>query len=268
MILFSFLGIFGCQKKMISSKPTAEEIFAANKKMTILNPIELENQHTIITLDIPVMKLSGTVDAWAIKGQGTFIKTELPGIGIQKMGYVQAADLVWSMDPMTGNKILSGKEKQSQIHNFEDGFLDMEERFLAATYVGVETVNDSKAYKITATDRTKTPVTLFFDAKTLYLIRKDSTLNVNGGEIISNMYFDEFQNIEGNIVATKLTTSMMNMEQVMTIKILESNLSETPTIAIPEEIQELLNDRLAPPDPVPPARPDSDSPEENMDSEE
>ena len=266
MIIFSFLGLFGCPKKTLSSNPTAEEIFAANEKNTILNPMEIENQHTVITLEIPTIKLTGTVDAWAIKGEGTYIETELPKIGLQKMGYVKAEDLVWSMDPMTGNKILSGKEKKSQIQNFEDGFLNTSEQYLDATYVGIETINDSKAYKVTATDRMDTPVTLYFDKETLYLVRKDSTLNVNGGEVISNMYFDDFKNIEGNIVATRLTMNMMNMEQVMIINTLESNLSETPTISVPEEIQEILKERMSPPDPDSP--PPEPALEENQNSEE
>ena len=251
MIIFSFLGFFGCPKKMISSPPTPEEIFALNQKNTILNSTEIQNQHTVINLDIPVMKLSGKVDAWFVKEEGTYAVTELPGIGTQKMGYVKASDLVWSMDPMTGNKILSGKEKKSQINNFEETFLDMNARFLEATYAGLETINESMAHKITAKDRMDVPVTLYFDTENFYLIRKDSTLMVNGGEIISNMYFDDFQTIEGNIIATKLTINMMNMEQIMTIEILESNLEKTPTISIPTEIQELLEERKAPKEATP-----------------
>ena len=246
MILFSFLGFFGCPKKMISSPPTPEEIFALNQKNTIFNSTEIQNQHTIIDLDIPVMKLSGKVDAWFVKDEGTYAVTELANIGTQKMGYVKASDLVWSMDPMTGNKILSGKEKQSQVNNFEETFLEMNERFLEATYVGIETINETKAHKITAKDRMDVPVTLYFDTENFYLIRKDSTLMVNGGEIISNMYYEDFQTIEGNIIATKLKINMMNMEQIMTIESLKSNLENPPTISIPQEIQELLEERKAP----------------------
>ena len=39
---------------------------------------------------------------------------------------------------------------------------------------------------------------------------------------------------------------MMNMEQIMTIESLESNLEDPPTISIPKEIQELLEERKAP----------------------
>jgi|GEM_PF-5321068 len=270
MIIFSFLSFLGCPKNNLSSPPLPEEIFALHEKNTVLNPVILQNQYSLVEMSIPKMQFKAQLEAWFIKDEGSYIITEIPNIGKQESGYHKAQDIVWSINPLEGDDILSGFAKKNQIMLFENVFLPLKEQYREPEYIGMETVNDISVHKVKAKDRMDNLVYLYFDDETFYLRQTESTLIINGGEILSNAYFTDFITIEGNIFAQKTTLNVMNIDQEISLITLKNNLQETPKIAIPSQIQELLEERIAPPvEPKPEeTKPEETPPEQNPSSPE
>ena len=73
----------------------------------------VEGIRTTVTMELPAMGMSMTVNSAVRRPNQIIIDSEIPGVGAMRQGYDGAT--AWSVDPMQGPRILSGLEAAALV---------------------------------------------------------------------------------------------------------------------------------------------------------
>lgn len=140
--------------------------------------------------------LTGTAKMWWSRAGGYYIATEMPGVGLMKIG--GAAGKVWGDDPVNGLRVLSGKEaEQSDWSSVPCLAHEWRKHFKTAKTVAVKDDGGAKLAEVELVSPLGDKVVLRVDLKTKLPAAQSFTQANPLGDMPVTVKFSDYREVEG-----------------------------------------------------------------------
>jgi len=165
--------------------------------------------------------------------------TTIPGVGAIQIGY--DGTTAWSLDPMQGPRVLTGKEADEIIEQADPraGALSAE-LFTAVQTVADTTMNGERCFLVKLNWKSGRETFDCFSAASGLLVGSKSIQETQMGKIPVTTLYNDYKKFGDFMVPTKTVNSMMGQEQVMTVSEVQVGTGAGVTIAPPAEIKALV----------------------------
>lgn len=164
-------------------------------------------------------------------------------VNVEAMGMVvlqgKSGDVVWSINPMEGSKILEGGEKAAMLRQSSiEPYLNWKDFFASAEVAGEEDVDGDACYKVVLTPKDGDAETVYF-SKASGLITQ-TTGSQQGMEVTSKV--GDYKEVDGVKIAHSIVSEGGAMNITITYDSIEQNVDiEDGKFDVPEEIKALQN---------------------------
>lgn len=164
--------------------------------------------------------------------------TTIPGVGAIQVGY--DGTTAWSVDPMQGPRVLSGKE-MDEIREEADprAAARVPELFSSLQTVADTTMGGEQCYLVKLTWKSGRETFDCYSAKTNLLVGSKNVQQTAMGAIPVTSLYSDYKKFGDFTMATKTVQSMMGQQQVMTITAVEVGTGAGVAITAPPEIKTL-----------------------------
>ena len=202
---------------------------------------KIKNTQTKGTLEFPAAGLKGTLSVYGAEPAKMYSETELEGVGVIKNG--TDGETAWEVNPLTGARIMTGAERDgflraAALHS-ELKWKDLYEK---SEVKGTEDVDGKTCYKVVFTPKegAGSPETKYFDKQSGLLTKVTATVNSPMGDIATESYPTNYQEVDGLKLPFKTTQKVLTQEIVITIDTVKFNV-EIPKdrFDLPAEIKTL-----------------------------
>jgi len=165
--------------------------------------------------------------------------TTIPGVGNIQLGY--DGTTAWSMDPMQGPRILSGKELD-EVREEADPRASARtpDLFTAVQTVGDTTMSGERCYLVKLTWKSGRETYDCYSAASGLMVGSKSVQQTAMGAIPVTTEYADYKKFGDFMMPTKTTQSMMGQQQVMTISSVDVGTGAGVTIAPPPEVAALI----------------------------
>lgn len=226
----------GVAQDTTNSGVTAEQVLDGYVK-AIGGKEKLESfssRRTKATLSMPQVGLSGEMTITQKAPNLYRMEMELPGVG--KMIQVSDGKQVMDKNPLTGERMLSGAEKDTVMmeatFNAEANWRKL---YKTVKYEGREDVNGTPCHKVSVESAAGSKRTMFYDASTGLLKKISAVVSTPQGDLATESLIDEYKETDGVKYAAKTSMTVLGQKQVIEIESIEHDV-EIPenTFAIPK----------------------------------
>jgi hypothetical protein len=193
------------------------------------------------TVQVVEMGAKGTMAVVAAPERDMVMTLEIPGIGKSVHGV--KGDLVWEIDPMTGSRIVTGKERAATLREATfNSDLVWKQLYPKAELAGIVEFAGTQAYKVVLTASDGDTVTRYFAKDTKLPIGIDKIAETQMGKVPSSTTLSDYREVAG----IKYPHAMAMKTGPITIKIavdkIEPNVALAPsTFEVPDAIKALSN---------------------------
>ncbi len=189
-------------------------------------------------LSMPAAGMEATFEMLQLAPNRMQMVTTIPGIGTIQVGY--DGTIGWSVNPMQGPRLLSGKELD-QIR--DEANLQMATRS-PEMYTAVQTVADTtmggeRCYLIKMTWKSGRETFDCFSPTTAYMVGSKTVQETGMGAVPVTTLFSEYKKFGDMTVPTRTVLEVMGQQQIVTIKSVEVGTGAGLAIKPPAEIQAL-----------------------------
>jgi len=190
-------------------------------------------------LNMAAAGINATFEMVQIQPSRMRMVTTIPGVGEILVGY--DGTTAWSVDPMQGPRVLSGKEKL-EIQEEADPRASVRsmELISKAETVADTTMGTERCYLVKLSWKSGRETFDCYSPATGLLVGSKSVQSTAMGEIPVATIYSDYKKFGDFMVPTKVTQSMMGQQQVMTISSVEVGTGAGMTIVAPPEIQALI----------------------------
>jgi len=190
-------------------------------------------------LSMPAQGITGTVEISASRPNKTLLKAEIAGIG--KLESAFDGERAWTVDPITGPMLLTGKQLDQARFDaaFDSTFLDPA-RYTSLTAAGVATFDGRKAYRIDAVNALGDKSTEYFDVETGLHAGTVSTRETPMGPIEVTAYMRDYRKAGESLQPHELVQTMMGVEQVIKLQQIEFNTVAPGAFVMPPAVKALI----------------------------
>lgn len=201
---------------------------------------QIQSTRATGALLMPAQNITGTVELFSARPNKMLLKAEIPGVGKLESGF--DGERGWSMDPITGPTLLSGKElTQAKFDaSFDGPFENLEARYASMSVAGVETFDGRKAARINAVNVHGDKSAEFFDVETGLHAGSIATRETMMGPLEVTTFLRDYRRVHGGLEPHVLVQKMMGVEQVVRIDKIEINVVKPETFALPPAIKALI----------------------------
>lgn len=148
------------------------------------------------TLSVPSQGINGSVELYIKWPNKVYTVATLSGLGELQDGF--DGQIGWGKNPFTGLREKSGTELAITKREADQNALaNWKTYFTKAEITGSEKVGDSDTYVVKFTKGDEKPVTMYFDKKTFYVVRQDSTQESPEGTFPVSSYDSDFRTVDG-----------------------------------------------------------------------
>ena len=164
--------------------------------------------------------------------------TTIPGVGAIQVGY--DGTTAWSVDPMQGPRVLSGKEFD-EIREEADprAAARVPELFSALQTVADTTMGGEQCYLVKLTWKSGRETFDCYSAKSGLMVGSKNVQQTAMGAIPVTSLYTDYKKFGDFMMATKTVQSMMGQQQVMTVTTVEVGTGAGVAINAPSEIKAL-----------------------------
>lgn len=191
------------------------------------------------TISFPANGMSGALEVFASRPNKSVQKLELPGVGEMKEGF--DGKVAWSMSPMTGPMIASGKELEERaFYSHFDGSLDAASRYASMKTLEKTTFEGRPVYKVALTRKDGGEDIEFYDVET-GLKAGGTTQRTNPmGTVSVTSAVSEYKKFGDLMHPTVLKQSLTGVQIVTTITSVEYDKVDPMVFELPAEIKALV----------------------------
>jgi hypothetical protein len=185
--------------------------------------------------------LTVNMDAYQARAGNKFVvKMEIPGMGNMGMGY--DGQTAWSTNPMSGPKILEGKELAETLRQYDFEYnLNFIRMFASMATVGRDTVNGESCIEVRmVTQRGDEVLNCFADDDGI-LIGGTAHIATEAGIAESQMTFSDYRDFGGIKMPTVTSMSVMGQQIEIRVKSITTEPIDASMFALPPEIAALKN---------------------------
>ncbi len=191
------------------------------------------------TFSIPAMGVSGEV--LVVRGPDGAMTTQIsiPGMGEMLSGFTD--DVGWSMDPMTGARLLEGaeldamREQADRLYEVRDASL-----FESFETVAERDYDGEACWEVKYTTKTGRDMSECFSKDSGLIIASITTQESPMGEIEVVSRIGDYERFGDIMVPTSVTQDMMGQQQVVTISSVEYGDVDTGLLEPPAAIKTLM----------------------------
>lgn len=191
-------------------------------------------------LSMPAQGITGTVEISAARPNKTLLKAEITGIG--KLESAFDGQHAWTIDPITGPMLLTGKQLDQAKFDavFDSTFLDAA-RYTSLALNGTATFDGKKAQRVDAVNALGDKSTEYFDVETGLHIGSVSTRETPMGTVEVTSTMRDYRKIpNGTLQPHQLVQKMMGVEQIITLDKYEFNTVPAGAFAMPPAVKALV----------------------------
>lgn len=244
------------------TSPTAKDVFARHLD-AIGGAAALESKSSMSStgsIELPAVKLKGSLKMSAMKPDLVIVETELPGIGATAQGF--DGTVGWSIDPMRGPSLMGDKEV-AQVRRDGDFRRDL---VLAndpgtSKVLGLVEFEGTPCWQVSIDVPTGTPVSQLYAKDTGLMRGMAMSASTPMGELPIVLVMDEYLDFGGVRMATRSTTKVMGQVQVMTIDSVEWNAVPASAFEPPAPIRALKDAKAKQAQSAPAAAPPAAAPQ-------
>lgn len=199
-----------------------------------------ESVHTTGSVDIPMAGLKGTMEVFAATGGNLLIKVNIPGFGEQLTGLHDG--IGWSIDPMSGPKLIEGEQLDSLIEQSDpQNALKYKDHYSTITYVGETEFNGQKVHQIDYVNKKNGRTsTEYYAIKSGLLAGSVATSDSEMGEITVTTTVNEYKDFGGVQMPSKTTQKMGPMSMSMTTNAAAFNDVDDSIFTLPDSVKALV----------------------------
>lgn len=218
--------------------PPAEEILeryveAIGGRDVVLEP---ESSRATGTFAMPSAGLTGTMTTMGSEPDRMLLQIELPGIGTMRTGY--DGEVGWSIDPMTGARILESgelagiKDQANELAQVRDPSL-----FTSVETIGTSEVDGEACHQVKLAWKSGRESVDCYSADTGLLLTTTATQKSPMGSIEVMTRFSDYQEFGGIRMPTRIAQDVMGQSIVMTIESVEFDVVDDDAFDLPPEIE-------------------------------
>lgn len=200
----------------------------------------LKTSKTTGSMEMVGSPLKGTIEG--ANAEGKYIVTiNFTGIGKIQLGY--DGTTVWSMDPMSGARIITGVERSQNLRqNDPQAPVKWREMYSKYELKGTEDLDGKKVHVVSLVDVDGVPETRYFDAATGYMVKSVSVAKTQQGDVPAEVTMTEYTDYGG----FKMPKVLILKQGPQTFKVTTASFEVNPTIdpavfALPDDIKKLVD---------------------------
>jgi len=198
------------------------------------------------TVEFVSQGVKGAMTRYAADPDQTYTVLDIEGVGKIEMG--ASGGVAWEKSAILGPRVLSGEEKAQALR---EGTLNAElnwrKLYSKAETAGVETIDGEECYVVVMTPKEGRPETTYYQKKTGFAVRTNTTLVSQMGEIPVEVIIGNYRKFGALLEAAKVTQKAAGQEVTRVITSVKVN-EEIPASRFdpPAEIKALLGKSAAP----------------------
>lgn len=191
------------------------------------------------TLSIPQLGAKGTITILAAPPRNALTTVEIPGFGKIVQGV--HGDMAWEMNPMSGNRVISGGELAVMLRELTfNAELAWKELYPKAELAGVVDLEGTAAYKVVLTPKEGAPQTRYIAKDTLLTLGVEMVVESQMGKVPTSTRLSDYRDVGGIKYAHKIARKDGPVTLEITVDKIELDVAIPPsTFDIPPEIQAL-----------------------------
>lgn len=197
-----------------------------------------KSRRAVGTFSVPAQGLSGALELLAAAPDRQLVRISLSGIGEIQQGF--DGRVAWSIDPMTGPRVLEGAAR-AQAQMDADFYSELHD---GTRYTKMETVARTDfegvaAYKVRLIRPSGEEDFEYFAVDTGLLVGSELTRISPMGPVPATSVISDYKPFGTIRLATRVVQRLMGMEQVITIATVEHDGVEELAFALPPPIRTL-----------------------------
>ncbi|HUF46784.1 MAG TPA: hypothetical protein VMM93_03150 [Vicinamibacterales bacterium] len=195
------------------------------------------------TFEMAAQGVTGTIEVISSRPSSVRVKADITGVGLIERGY--DGKVGWSMDPLAGPAILTGRQLQELLDDARfDSQLHPAEMFKELTTVEQTTFDGQPAYKVKAVFTSGTEQFEYFAVDSGLLIGSEGSREMPGGGVVPRVSIMRDYKAFGPLKQpTRLVQQTLGLEQVLTITGYDYTAIPATAFAPPPEVQALIKGR-------------------------
>ena len=196
-------------------------------------------------MEMSPMGVKGTIKLWAAEPNKSYMEMTIEGMGTGREG--MNGDVVWTMSDMQGSSVADGEVRDSKLRDATfNSELKWKDIYKSVECVGIEKVDDRDCYKVVKTPPTGKPQTSYYDVETKLLVKKDSVVSTEMGEIPIESFSSDYRKVDGVMIPHKEVVKVGAVEQTLVFDKIETNVKMAEKrFAVPQEIKDLIAKKKA-----------------------
>jgi hypothetical protein len=177
---------------------------------------KIKTRMTKGTVELAPLGVSGTAEIYASAPDKSYSKINLAGLGEIIEGF--DGKTAWSINPIQGNRDKAGDElAQTKLAAAFHREVNLEKLYPKMEVTGTEKIGDKDAFVVVATPTGLDPQTFYFDQKTGFLLREDSTLVSPQGKMAVKTFYDDVREVDGVKLPFKIRAVLPQFEIATTV---------------------------------------------------
>jgi hypothetical protein len=198
-------------------------------------------RHMTAEMSMPAAGITMNMDAYQARAGNKFVvKMEIPGMGNMGMGY--DGQTAWSSNPMSGPKLLEGKELAETLRQYDfESNMNFARMFASMETVGRDTVNGESCIKLRMVTPGGDEVMNCFADDDGMLIGGSARVTTEAGTTESQMTFSDYRDFGGIKMPTVTSMSAMGQQIEIRVKSITTEPIDASVFALPAEIAALKN---------------------------
>jgi len=240
--LVLFLTVFAAAPRTASAQlPPAERILA--RYIDALGGEATLRKHSFryhkSTISMPAQGMTMTLEAYAAPPDLYVSRMDMAGMGTVRSGY--DGKVAWTIHPATGPMLLEGAafEQQRQQVNFYEP-LDRDRYVKAMETLERTDFQGRSCYKVKVVANWGEEYFEYYDAETGLLAGIERKMETPMGPLPTTTIIEEYRDIGGMKLATKMRILAMGMEQIVTVDSASVEKFDMSVFELPAEIKALL----------------------------
>lgn len=194
--------------------------------------------HATGTFAMPGAGLSGALVVYSAPNRMA-TNIDIAGLGVIRSGY--NGEVAWSMDPMSGVRVLDGKEKAAMVEATAPGAAWRDPSLVTSlTTVGRDTIQGTACVKVKTVWKSGRETHDCFAEDTGLLHATIASQESPMGTVEVTSVLSDYRTVNGVQMPAKVTQLMMGQQMVTTTDTLEFGSVPSDAFALPPEVQAMV----------------------------
>jgi hypothetical protein len=201
----------------------------------------ITNRFTKGSLELVAQGITMNLTVYSAKPNNVYLLAEAEALGKMESGV--SGDVVWANSVMQGPQIKEGQEKIDSMRDATfDRLIYWRKNLKGAETISLESIDGKPAYKVVTTPKQGKEQTLYFDQASKLLVKIESTVVNQMGEIPVEAYIEDYREIDGVRLPHRTRVNVMGQERLVTTHSVEHNVQIPPgRFNLPADVQALLD---------------------------